>query len=169
MSTHAALKDRLAGLSLGADDFLCKPIDLRELLLRLRLLGVRHDAQDKDLNSSEGQTGPLKYETFLTRGRALLARSPASVAIVRLPAYHADVAWTTIREDVRRRDLVGWYDRSHLALLFPDVTAFDTRDRLHQLILRPPDNVGKGMHIGIACSPMPTWAIETLLAEADEA
>ena len=60
-------------------------------------------------------------------------------------------------------------DRSHLALLFPDVTAFEARDRLQQLILRLPDNVGKGMHIGIACSPMPTWAIGTLLAEDDEA
>ena len=34
MSTQAALRDRLAGLSLGSDDYLCKPVALRELLLR---------------------------------------------------------------------------------------------------------------------------------------
>lgn len=37
MTTGASVHHRLAGLSLGADDFLSKPIDMRELILRIRV------------------------------------------------------------------------------------------------------------------------------------
>jgi CheY-like chemotaxis protein len=37
MTTGATVHHRLAGLSLGADDFLSKPIDMRELILRVRV------------------------------------------------------------------------------------------------------------------------------------
>ena len=37
MTTGATVHHRLAGLSLGADDFLGKPIDMRELILRIRV------------------------------------------------------------------------------------------------------------------------------------
>ena len=37
MTTGATVRHRLAGLALGADDFLSKPIDMRELILRIRL------------------------------------------------------------------------------------------------------------------------------------
>ncbi len=42
MTTGATVHHRLAGLSLGADDFLGKPIDMRELILRIRVrLGAK--------------------------------------------------------------------------------------------------------------------------------
>jgi CheY-like chemotaxis protein len=37
MTTGASVHHRLAGLSLGADDFLSKPLDMRELILRIRV------------------------------------------------------------------------------------------------------------------------------------
>jgi CheY-like chemotaxis protein len=37
MTTGANVRDRIAGLTLGAEDFLSKPIDLRELILRIRV------------------------------------------------------------------------------------------------------------------------------------
>jgi CheY-like chemotaxis protein len=37
MTTGANARDRIAGLTLGADDFLSKPIDMRELVLRIRV------------------------------------------------------------------------------------------------------------------------------------
>ncbi len=37
MTTGATVHHRLAGLTLGADDFLSKPIDMRELILRIRV------------------------------------------------------------------------------------------------------------------------------------
>jgi len=36
-TTGANVQHRLAGLTLGADDFLSKPIDMRELIVRMRL------------------------------------------------------------------------------------------------------------------------------------
>ena len=37
MTTGANVRHRLAGLTLGADEFLSKPIDMRELILRIRI------------------------------------------------------------------------------------------------------------------------------------
>jgi CheY-like chemotaxis protein len=37
MTTGATVHHRLAGLSLGAEDFMSKPIDMRELILRIRV------------------------------------------------------------------------------------------------------------------------------------
>ena len=42
LSAHADVESRLAGLSHGAEDFLTKPIDPRELSVRLELLTRRH-------------------------------------------------------------------------------------------------------------------------------
>lgn len=42
MTTGATVHHRLAGLSLGAEDFMSKPIDMRELILRIRVrLGLK--------------------------------------------------------------------------------------------------------------------------------
>ncbi len=41
MTTRARLDDRLAGLALGADEYLTKPVDALELLLRVRLAAAR--------------------------------------------------------------------------------------------------------------------------------
>jgi CheY-like chemotaxis protein len=38
MTAGATINDKLAGLTLGADEFLMKPFDLRELVLRIKLL-----------------------------------------------------------------------------------------------------------------------------------
>jgi DNA-binding response OmpR family regulator len=37
MTTGANVRHRLAGLTLGAEEFLSKPIDMRELILRIRV------------------------------------------------------------------------------------------------------------------------------------
>lgn len=44
MTSRTTLCDRLTGLVLGADDYLCKPLDPTELALRLQLLELRHAA-----------------------------------------------------------------------------------------------------------------------------
>ena len=42
LSARDAMRDRVAGLDLGADDYLVKPFELDELLARLRVLARRH-------------------------------------------------------------------------------------------------------------------------------
>ncbi len=48
LTARDAVNDRVAGLDVGADDYLVKPFDLAELLARLRALLRRHNAGDGD-------------------------------------------------------------------------------------------------------------------------
>ena len=58
MTTGANLDDRLAGLTLGADEFLSKPVDMRELVLRIQLL----------LERSRSRQSPTADEPSAPRG-----------------------------------------------------------------------------------------------------
>lgn len=44
LTVRSSLDDRLAGLTLGADDYLVKPIDMPELMVRIQLLLSRREA-----------------------------------------------------------------------------------------------------------------------------
>jgi two-component system response regulator MprA len=48
LTARAAVNARVAGLDVGADDYLVKPFDLAELLARLRALLRRHNVGDGD-------------------------------------------------------------------------------------------------------------------------
>ncbi len=48
LTARDAVNDRVAGLDVGADDYLVKPFDLAELLARLRALLRRHHVGDGD-------------------------------------------------------------------------------------------------------------------------
>jgi len=48
LTARDAVNDRVAGLDVGADDYLVKPFDLAELLARLRALLRRHNVGDGD-------------------------------------------------------------------------------------------------------------------------
>lgn len=74
LTSRAELVDKLIGLETGADDYLQKPFEIRELLARIRILlkrirlGQRSDAEK--LNASVFVAGPLelnlsKYEATM--------------------------------------------------------------------------------------------------------
>ena len=46
LTAKAEIADRVVGLELGADDYICKPFDLRELLARIRSIVRRKEKQD---------------------------------------------------------------------------------------------------------------------------
>lgn len=48
MTSRVSVEDRIQGLDVGADDFICKPIDLQELKARVRA-GLRLHQLSKDL------------------------------------------------------------------------------------------------------------------------
>lgn len=66
LTARSDLKDRLAGLDAGADDYLNKPFEMEELEARIRALLRRKP----DLNATTVSFGPL---TFDRTGRRLLA------------------------------------------------------------------------------------------------
>ena len=45
MTVRSGLDDRLVGLTLGADDYLVKPVDMPELMVRIQILLARHAQQ----------------------------------------------------------------------------------------------------------------------------
>ena len=71
LSARAQLSDKVAGLDLGADDYLTKPFDLEELEARVRTLLRREFVQRAPLV----QAGPLALDTVAreisVRGEAL--------------------------------------------------------------------------------------------------
>ena len=55
LTARDAVNDRVAGLDVGADDYLVKPFDVAELLSRLRALLRRH-------NLTDGEVSVLRFE-----------------------------------------------------------------------------------------------------------
>ena len=81
--------DRVAALDLGADDYLVKPFDQRELEARLRAL-VRRDAEQKGDELALGQLrySPAQMQATLDGNRLDLTRREA--ALLGLLLRHAD-------------------------------------------------------------------------------
>ena len=165
LSAHAAIDDRLTGLSFGADDFLTKPLDPRELALRLQLL-TRHARR---ADRGEGR-GVLAYDAFCDEASRELRRDRSALALIRTPADRAPGVATFTREEIRRRDLCGEYDRSHVVVLLPDTGAAAARDRIASIVETCRANGISGVYAGIAASPAAgARTLEQLLEEADEA
>ncbi len=59
--------DRIAGLELGADDYISKPFSLGELLARVRAIMRRTERQPRGLSREVLTAGPLKVDTSSRR------------------------------------------------------------------------------------------------------
>lgn len=170
VTTRSELDDRLVGLALGADEFLSKPVDMRELLLRIQLL--RRPAVSREAGHARAVStvvdGELAYDAFVAIARKELEKAAASVALVRLPAGNDSIV-AEIRDNIRRRDMLGRYDSTHVVLLLPDLPAAAARDGLAKIIAGLSTDAGR-VHAGISYSPAPAnRTIEELVADADEA
>jgi DNA-binding response OmpR family regulator len=68
ITARDGLDDRIAGLDLGADDYIVKPFELRELVARMRAVLRRHNGQAQSLITS----GEIKLDlaTHQTRYRS---------------------------------------------------------------------------------------------------
>jgi two-component system response regulator VanR len=81
LTASATLVDRVAGLQLGADDYLVKPFEFPELVARLRALQRRsgHRAPP-ELRFGQLRLDPFTQQAF--RGATLLALSPKEFRIL---------------------------------------------------------------------------------------
>ena len=75
LTALAAETDRIVGLELGAEDYVCKPFSPRELLARIRVVLRRNDARTEICNAGTG------YVIFLPRMDAGRAGANADIAI----------------------------------------------------------------------------------------
>jgi len=56
LTGSADVIDRVVGLEMGADDYIAKPVDLRELLARLKAVLRRTSGKERKAEKTEGQT-----------------------------------------------------------------------------------------------------------------
>lgn len=70
VSAKGSSSDKIKGLKLGADDYLAKPFDLEELLLRVQVLILRHSEKrspstnNKLLNIGGAEVNTITYEVY---------------------------------------------------------------------------------------------------------
>ena len=165
LSAKTTLEARVTGLALGADDFLVKPVDPRELMLRLQLLHGR--ARQLAARNSGGE---LPYDAFRAAARDVLQHSIATLVLVRTPADSREGIAAAVRGEIRRRDLSAAYDRNHLVVLLPDMSVAATRERMTLIVEKVRAAGITGVHAGLAGSAVAgTRTLEALLDEADEA
>jgi PleD family two-component response regulator len=66
LTSLADVEDKVRGLEAGADDYLTKPFDLRELLARVNAL-VRHNRRERDRSPTTDLPGPGTLEETLEK------------------------------------------------------------------------------------------------------
>jgi DNA-binding response OmpR family regulator len=66
LTSLSAVEDKVRGLDAGADDYLAKPFDLRELLARVNAL-VRHNRRERDRSATTDLPGPNTLEETLEK------------------------------------------------------------------------------------------------------
>src|SRR3990167_436767 len=69
LSASGTRDSKVAGLDLGADDFITKPVDVRELLARIRMI-LKRSRQGIDANPLTRLPGNLAIETRIERAAA---------------------------------------------------------------------------------------------------
>ena len=166
LTARTAVDDRLMGLSQGADDFLTKPLDPRELVLRLELLHRHRTPSAVEPTSVE----LLSFDSFRSLAAAELMRTRAALALIRTPADKTSDVAAFIRDEIRRRDLCGEYDRTHVVVLMPDTSATAACQRITSLVEKCLSHGVAGVYAGVAGAESGgARTLDVLLDEADEA
>ena len=90
--------------------------------------------------------------------------------LIRLTAAKLDMAAAFVTGEIRRTDLAGYYDRSHLLLLMPGLSGPVAGARASEILTSLRAEGVEAAHAGIATSAAAAGkSLETLLTEADQA
>ena len=161
-TARAGLMDRMAGLTLGADDYITKPFAPAELLMRIKRLVTRAAPAPALVQ------GLLPYEEFATAAREVLSSSSvATLLMVRVPAHELAPLTARCVSDLRRRDLLGRFSDTHLLVLSPELAPAAARAAVLALIEQSPKIEGAAVGAVDNSSATAGGTLEALLAEAD--
>lgn len=167
-TARTGLMDRMAGLTLGADDYITKPFVPAELLIRIRLLLVR---EAREFATTATVAGVLTYDLFTANAREALARGPASLVLFRVGKAELDRLTERLSGDLRRRDALGRYGTTHLMLLTPGLSADAARAMTQGILdgIQPAiADVSLGVAESAAAPPGGSAAtLEALMGQAD--
>jgi diguanylate cyclase (GGDEF)-like protein len=86
LSASGSRENRIEGLDLGADDFIVKPVDIRELMARIRMI-LKRTRQGLDANPLTRLPGNLSIESRIER--AIKDERPLAVLYVDLNQFKA--------------------------------------------------------------------------------
>ena len=164
-TARTGLMDRMAGLTLGADDYITKPYAPSELLLRIRRLVARPAAAAPDAVPADDL---LPFDQFTVAARNALALGPAAVVMVRVPPPELSRAATRLGDDVRRRDILGRLSDTHIVVLAPGLSAGVARSAVRAILDTEP--AFESAAIGAVDRPAATAAgdvLDVMVAEAD--
>jgi two-component system OmpR family response regulator len=88
LTARAAVDDRVAGLDAGADDYLTKPFELRELLARVRAL-VRRRPTERPARIDIGDLSIDPATHAVVRAGTAVSLTPREFALIEFLAAHA--------------------------------------------------------------------------------
>ncbi len=163
-SARTGVIDRMAGLTLGADDYITKPYAPSELLIRIRHLLARDGSAAA---AAPAASGVLPYEMFSTAAAGLLSRGPAAIVMLRIAPGEMPRVTSRLMDDLRRRDVLGQFSDSHLILVTPDMSAAAAKASVHTMlkaIVPPIETVSIGAADAAQAS---RTTLEGLIAQAD--
>jgi DNA-binding response OmpR family regulator len=99
LTAAASVADRVAGLSLGADDYLPKPFDYAELVARVQALGRRSQAPLPPILQRHGiELNPTRVQAFRDGRYLPLSRKEYAVLETLMRANGAVVSAETLLE-----------------------------------------------------------------------
>jgi DNA-binding response OmpR family regulator len=100
MTALSAMADKEKGFDCGADDYLVKPFELRELQLRIEALHRRHSPQRPVLAAGEIRFDPGTLEVALRGSKTTLSGTPARLFELLVRAYPSFLSHEALTDSV---------------------------------------------------------------------
>lgn len=121
MTALGALKDKEQGFEAGADDYIVKPFELRELQLRVEALHRRHSPQTDVVQVGHVRFDPGTLEVWLNGRTTALSGTPARLFEMLIRAYPNFLSHEVLSDALwggaRHGDIEGHSLRTHIYTL----------------------------------------------------